>query len=119
MKYEALIKKFADFVVAQNEAIANGDPTTGNKYAKKYIDAFKKIRSYGDDGRDAFTVLLNHEQADVRVMAAAYLLRHCEERARAVLESEAKGTGLVAFGAAQALKRWEEGTWSLDPADFS
>lgn len=52
---------------------------------------------------------------DVRVMAAAHLLRYRTAEARAVLEEAAKGTGLVPFGAQQALKRWEEGTWALDP----
>ena len=48
-------------------------------------------------------------------MAAAYLLRHSGDAARVVLEAAARDKGLVAFGAAQALKRWEEGTWDLDP----
>jgi hypothetical protein len=116
-KKEALVKKFADSVSAQSEAISQGDPVTGNKHAKKYIDAFKKLRSSGNEGRDALSVLLTDERADVRVMAASYLLRHCEEDARAVLEFEAEKPGLVAFGAKQALQRWEDGTWALDPED--
>ncbi|EPX56761.1 hypothetical protein D187_007195 [Cystobacter fuscus DSM 2262] len=32
-----------------------------------------------------------------------------------VREEAAKGQGLVPFEAGQALKRWEEGTWALDP----
>jgi hypothetical protein len=32
----------------------------------------------------------------------------------AVLQEVAKGEGLVAFEAAQALKYWNEGTWTLD-----
>ncbi len=117
MKYEALVKKFADAVVAQNEAIENGDAATGNKCAKQYISAFEKLRSHGNAGREELAVLLAHERADVRVMAAAFLLRHCHDKARVVLETEAKGKGLVAFGASQALQRWVEGTWSLDPGD--
>ena len=30
------------------------------------------------------------------------------------LEKIASGKGLIAFEASEALKRWEEGTWSLD-----
>jgi hypothetical protein len=48
-------------------------------------------------------------------MAATFLLRHCGETARRVLEAEATKDGLIAFGAEQALRRWEEGTWMLDP----
>jgi hypothetical protein len=53
---------------------------------------------------------------DVRVTAAACLLLHRTEEAKAALEEAAKGKGLVPFEAQQALKRWEEGTWALDPA---
>jgi hypothetical protein len=48
-------------------------------------------------------------------MAAAHLLRYRTAEAKAVLEEVAKGEGLVSFKAEQALKRWEEGTWALDP----
>ena len=47
-------------------------------------------------------------------MAAAYLLRHCEDQAKAVLEKEAGDEGIISFGAKQVLKRWEDGTWDLD-----
>jgi len=116
MKYESLVEEFAECVAAQSEAIAKGNPTLGNKYAKRYMAAFEKLRSHGDEGRNALVVLLTDERADVRVMAAAYLLRHCGDRAKSILESEAKGKGLISFGAAQALQRWAEGTWNLDPA---
>nr|WP_160174483.1 hypothetical protein [Archangium violaceum] len=46
--------------------------------------------------------------------ADALLLRHRTAEAKAVLEEAAKGKGLVPFEASEALKRWEEGTWSLD-----
>jgi hypothetical protein len=46
---------------------------------------------------------------DVRVAAAAFLLRHRTEEAKAVLEEAAKGKGMVPFEAQQSLKRWEEG----------
>ena len=110
-----LVEEFADCVAAQSDAMAAGDARKGNAYAKRYVAAFKQLRERGDEGRDALAALLTHERADVRVMAAAFLLRHCGERARAVLETEAKGKGLVAFGAAQALERWADGTWALDP----
>jgi hypothetical protein len=80
------------------------------------VAAFEALRVHGDVGRIALAGLLDDARAEVRVMAAAYLLRHCGDRAKAVLENEARASGIVAFGAAQALQRWEEGTWALDPA---
>jgi hypothetical protein len=85
-------------------------------FAKRYVAAFQMLRLHGDCGRDALAVLLSDPRADVRVMAAAFLLRHCEAKARAVLETEVMVGGVAAFGAAQTLRRWKEGTWTLDPA---
>ncbi len=116
MKLEELVEQFAENVAAQTDAIWRGDAKTGNKHAKRYGAAFDKLRAHGDAGRDALAVLLKHPRMDVRVTAAACLLRHRTEEARAVLEEAAKGKGLVPFEAQQALKRWEEGTWALDPA---
>lgn len=115
MHIDDLVKEFGDCVAAQEAAIAKADPVEGNKFAKRYISAFEKLRSHGKPGRDALAALLDDDRPEVRVMAAAYLLRHCGDRAKKVLEKEAAGGGRIAFGAAQALQRWKEGTWSLDP----
>ncbi len=114
--FGAFVKELAYCVGRQNEAIAKGNAAAGNAFARRYVAAFEKLRACGDGGRDALAALLSHERADVRVMAAVFLLRHCGEKAKAVLELEARGNGLVAFGAEQALRRWEEGTWEVDLA---
>jgi len=51
---------------------------------------------------------------DVRVYAAVFLLSDRPAQAKPVLEEAAKGEGMIPFEASQALKYWEEGTWSLD-----
>jgi broad specificity phosphatase PhoE len=111
-----LVEEFARCVAAQDQAIAIGDWRSGNAFAKRYVAAFKELRLQGDSGRDALAALLADSRAAVRVMAAAFLLRHCKDKARAVLEAEANGKGVVAFGASQALLGWDKGTWKLDPA---
>ncbi|HYH98390.1 DUF2019 domain-containing protein [Hyalangium sp.] len=116
MTLEDLVEQFAQNVAAQTDAIWRGDAKTGNKHARKYGAAFDKLRAHGNAGRDALSVLLKHPRMDVRIMAAAHLLRHRTAEAKAVLEEAAKGEGMIPFGAQQALKRWEEGTWALDPA---
>jgi hypothetical protein len=98
------VEAFAENVAAQTDAIWRGD--SGNKYAKKYVKAFAKLRALGDQGRDALLPLLRHPRPDVRVAAAASLLRYKEAEARAVLEEAAKGQSLTAFEAQQALERW-------------
>ena len=115
MSLEELVSQFAENVAAQTDAVWRGDARTGNKHARKYISAFDKLREHGDAGREALTALFNHPRMDVRVMAAAYLLRYRTKEATAVLADAARAEGFVPFKAAQALKRWEEGTWALDP----
>jgi hypothetical protein len=75
-----------------------------------------ELRSRGDAGQDALAVLFRHPSMDVRTAAAAFLLRYRTTEAKAVLEEAARGKGLIPFEASEALKRWEEGTWALDPA---
>ncbi|MFL5348902.1 MAG: DUF2019 domain-containing protein [Hyalangium sp.] len=115
MDLEELVEQFAEDVAAQTDAIWRGDAKTGNKHARRYNAAFDKLRAHGNAGRDALAVLLKHPRLDVRVTTAARLLRHRTAEAKAVLEEAAKGEGLVPFEAQQALQRWEEGTWALDP----
>ena len=114
---ETLAGKFAESVAAQTDAIRKGDSKAGNKHAKRYIDAFNALRSEGDAGRAALVPMLKHPRADVRGMAAAFLLRFRTEESLAVLNDLARGTGIVAFGANETLNRWRDGTWSLDPPE--
>ena len=112
---KALAEEFSLEVAKQTDAIMAGDHKKGNKHAKRYIEIFKTLRAMGDLGRDALLPLLGHERADIRVAAAAFLLRHKTSDAMAVLQGVAMGTGMAAFGASEAIKRWKEGTWTLDP----
>lgn len=112
---QRLVAAFADAVIGQTEAIGQGDHRTGNRSAKRYIAAFRKLRILGDAGRDGLVTLLVHSSSDVRTMAACYLLRYRTREALEVLRAAAAGEGLIAFEASEAIKRWEEGTWNLDP----
>ena len=114
---EELVEEFAHHVQAQSQEIFKGDAKTGNKHAKKALAVFLQLRAYGDAGRNALAVLFTHPSMDVRTAAAAFLLRHRTAEAKAVLKEAAKGEGLIPFEASEALKRWEEGTWALDPAE--
>jgi len=108
------VQMFATNVAEQSDVLWR-DGKSGNQYARRYIDAWERLRAMGDVGRDALSVLFDHPRPDVRISAAACLLRHRTEEALAVLWKEAAGEGLVSFEAQQCIKRWEEGTWQLDP----
>lgn len=114
MDLNKIAEDFARNVEAQTNAIMSGTGSGGNKYAKRYIAAFKKLRAHGEAGRDALAVLLTHPRMDVRVKAAAYLLSDRPAQALPVLEEAAKGKGMIPFGASFAVKYWYEGTWKLD-----
>lgn len=111
------VEQFADGVIQQTEALRQNDSKTHNRHAQRVAAAFAKLRAFGDPGRDALAVLLTHASADVREMAACFLLRHRTQEAMEVLRKEAMGHGVTAFGASEAIKRWEEGDWHLDPED--
>ena len=112
---ERLVTNFSESVAQQTDAIARGDAKASNKWAKQYIAAFRKLRVLGDAGRDGLVPLLSHPRGDVRSMAACYLLRHRTQQALAVLRTEAQGKGFVALEASEAIARWKDGSWSLDP----
>lgn len=114
MTLESVVEEFARNVAEHTDALWRGDRTGGRKYTKRYIAAFKKLRSHGDAGRDALATLLTHPRMDVRVKAATYLLSERPTQAKPVLEEAAKGEGMIPFMASQTLKYWDEGTWSLD-----
>ncbi|QSQ23728.1 DUF2019 domain-containing protein [Pyxidicoccus parkwayensis] len=116
MKLEELVEQFAQHVQAETEAGLRADAKAANRHVDAYLAVFDALRARGNTGRDALAALFKHPRMDVRVAAAAFLLRHRTEEAKAVLEEAAKGKGMVPFEAQQALKRWEEGTWALDPA---
>jgi hypothetical protein len=112
---EKLVEAFARHAAAQTDAIWRGDSKAGNRHARKVNAAFDKLCAHGNAGRDALAALFTHPRMDVRVKAAAFLLRHRTAESKAVLLEAAAGEGLVSFSASEALKRWEEGTWALDP----
>ena len=115
MKLEELVEQFSLNVAAQTDAIRRGDARTGNKHARRYTAALQELRAQGNAGREALAVLLKHPRTDVRAIAAAFLLRYRTAEAKAVLEAASKEGGIAAIGATMTLKRWEEGTWTLDP----
>lgn len=106
--FDKLAAQFADSVVAQNAAIERHDPTVGNEFAKKYIEASEALIGGGPDGIAAFAHLLDDERVAVRVMAASYLLPYRTSDALPILQQAAQGKGITALGALMALKRWKE-----------
>ena len=111
-----LINIFEYNVIYQHDAIwKEGDSKKGNIAADKYIAAYEEIRKIGDEAREEFSRLLDHDNPIVRIAASAYLLRYCTDRAMKVLKEVSQMGGIVGFEASQAIQRWEDGEWELDP----
>lgn len=105
MTIQQMVDEFASCVAAQETAIADSDAELGNQFADRYIKVFQALQSEGSAGLTALEGLLQDSRPIVRVTAAAWLLEHSGERARAVLKEASKGEGFAAFCAFQALKR--------------
>lgn len=100
---------FVAAVARQHECNVSGDPITGNTEAKKYDEAARIMLAGGQREIDRFATLLTHDHDDVRVMAAAYLLKNRTDAAVATLRPIAAGVGLAALGAHMTLARYERG----------
>ena len=116
MNTKDAVSLFAECAIGKHESIWNeADSDKANRFALSQIEAVKYLQSKGDVGRDALRPLLFDARQAVRVSAAVFLLRHCTVEALTVLKRESKGTGFLSFEASQALLRWQEGSWALDP----
>ena len=109
-----LVSEFRESLIRQTDTIWN-EGGSGNAFARKSIRAFEKLREHGNAGRDAFAILMTDLRPDVRVAAAAYMLRYRHDEAMEVLRQAAGRESMVGFSEGEAIKRWNEGVWSLDP----
>ena len=110
-----LVEGFATASIGQDEAIIAGSVRDSIKYGKATVRFLNQLLKHGDTGRDALKLLLSHPHPSARVKAAACLLRYDTRSAMGVLEEAAQFDGLVGFSAREAIARWQEGDWSLDP----
>jgi len=112
----SLVKLFADNAILSRKYLWE-DSKKQNEHEDAVGCAFDELVSkYGNAGREALATLLSNENDSVASKAAAHLLRYCNHQATSTLKRIAEtGDGFNAFAASEALKRWEEGDWDLDP----
>lgn len=109
-----LVSEFSDATVKHHKYTLEGDWQRANIEAKKIDSAFKHIIKLEKQGREALLALTEADNAAVASMAATYSLKYAPEACIKVLSKLAEEPGLLGFEASQALKRWKEGTWSLE-----
>ena len=108
-----LMRRFAVAAKAHHAALEALDESGANAHARVIAGLFAAISATGGAGREALLLLVEDSESEVAGMAAVYSLRFRPEPCLALLRRLAAGEGLLAFRAAGALKRWEEGEWEL------
>jgi plasmid maintenance system killer protein len=118
MTHENIDRLINDFVEAAKnsyEATLSGNSRKANIQAKRIHQVFAKITMIGDSAREALLKQVDNEDDAVASLAAAYSLKYNTEKAKAALKRISENnTGILGFGAEQALERWKEGTWQLE-----
>lgn len=82
-----------------------------NREADKIDDAYRKIKNYGDEGKQALLKLLDSNDLAVATMAAAYCMHFAPQECKIVLKRALKDPGILGLGAKYALKRFDDGRW--------
>ncbi len=112
-KIDELVSAFAEKHVLWEQG---GPVEDVNRIALERAELFHRlVDAFGDEGREAFTRLMEHEYLPLRKLAAFYMLRYCHERAKAVLEEIAEGDPMEARRIDWMMRLWYSGDWELDP----
>jgi HEAT repeat protein len=106
---KSLLKQFREANIAHAEAIKTLNTENARRAALGCTHAAERFLK-STAGISELAVLLEDENRDVRVEAAARLLPFKTEEALAVLKDAAHGTDLAAANAATAIRQWEEGS---------
>jgi hypothetical protein len=91
MSAKELIGLFAELCVAQDQALLYSDIAKLNRLIKQMWDVQDELKSRPGDQRRALLALFDHENAQVRLMAARANLAVAPQEARTMIESIANG----------------------------
>lgn len=106
-----LVSRFAVAAQAHLLSMEEMDDSRAAGHVKVLTGLFSAIITEGDEGVEAFLVLLESSDDAVAGMAAVFALHISTERSLAVLRRLAEIEGLLGFRARFALERWENGEW--------
>lgn len=108
---DTALEIFEEAATSHSNAIETGDYKVANKSYDRIIVAAAFLKQEGKIR--LVSKFLNHASSGVRSWAAAYLLPIQEQDAIRVLESVAKGKGLLSFEAEMTLSEWRKGNLKL------
>lgn len=116
-KIDKLVHEFADVSRRSVYELLEGDSRLVRKLTNRIGVLWKRIRGYGDRGRESLSGMLTHPDPSVRLATATFLLRYKHEESMAVLHELSLNDSFVGWCAFNCIERWEEGAWQLDPPD--
>ena len=100
---------FVEAAVRQGEATLSGDYKEGNEAFNLVNDAWYEMNDRGA-ACDLLSELLEHENVNVRLMAATRMLPIASKVAERVLKEISKGEGTIfPYHAKLILEQWEKG----------
>ena len=111
-----LVLSFAQAAAYHYEATQAGRRRDINRAADTLDSVYRRIKSYGDVGKTALLKLLDSENLAVSSMAAAYCMHFAPQECKRVFERVVKDPGILGLEAKYALKRFEDGSWQIEPA---
>ena len=110
-----LVNTFVDSAKKYHQATMYGNSRSANAQVKRMNKAFMEITLLGDNAREALLRQIDNKDNAVALMVATYSLKYSPKKALSTLERLAKNdTGIIGFGAEQAIQRWNEGEWHLE-----
>ena len=110
---DELKRAYIENAQLHDKASEEGDYKRANPAHDAVIDAYRQLRSAGDEGANALQGLMDHENASVRCWASTHCLPLCEDKAITTLRAIAEGSGVVALDAEMVLSEWNKGTLKL------
>lgn len=105
-----LVEAYVAAALVHGSASAVGDYKTANPSAKELIVIYQELRARGAEAQSSLLPLLEHDDPNVRLSAAAHALEFAADQGEPVLEELVGLQTTVGLGAQMTLREWRQGT---------
>lgn len=106
-----MVSRFAIAARAHQRSLEEFDDERAAAHVRLLSRLYTAIQREGEEGREAFLLLLESGDDVIAGMAAVYSLHFATDRSLRVLRRLAAAGGLLGFRASYAVERWEKGEW--------
>jgi len=116
-KADELKRAYECSATTHGVASEEGDHKRANAAHDAIVDAYRQLRTLGNDGLRVLCELMESDNESVRCWAATHCLSIAETKAERVLARLAEGTSVVSFTAEMVLSEWRNGTLEIPGED--